>query len=274
MYITGRFQVARWMAVRWARIRPGHQPSVLHHHSLLEDVNVDRVVVNLKTDGVFHGLHLSRETLSELQLFCERSLCFGNGERTYPFFIADKANAEQTYGTKFSVARYLDCLTSCPTLQHLATDPILIAIARRYMGADPVLIGGRIWWSFPANSGSHQQAVDGQSFHYDLDDYRALAFLFYLSDVDHQNGPHVCVRGSHRRKPLHFVASPFKSKSDQKILSTYGPNQILPICGPAGFGFAEDLFCYHKGLHPQANSRLVLQIRYGLWRYGNQGPGE
>jgi len=39
-------------------------------------------------------------------------------------------------------------------------------------------------------------------------------------------------------------------------------------CGPAGSGFAEDIFGFHKGLHPESGDRLITQIRYELRDYG------
>jgi hypothetical protein len=126
-----------------------------------------------------------------------------------------------------------------------------------------------MWWSFAACSDLRQQVHDAQSFHYDLDDYRAIAFFFYLSDVDLESGPHVCVLGSHRRKPLRFLFSPFKSKSDEQVSTFYGADHIVTVCGPVGSGFAEDLFCFHKGLHPKTRDRLLLQVRYRFRAYGD-----
>jgi hypothetical protein len=126
-----------------------------------------------------------------------------------------------------------------------------------------------MWWSFATDSTLCQQIEDGQSFHYDLDDYRAIAFFFYLSNVDLESGAHLCVLGSHRRKPIRFLLSPFKSKSDEKIHTFYGTDHVATACGPAGSAFAEDLFCFHKGLHPTKTDRLLLQIRYRFQTYGD-----
>lgn len=274
MCVAGRFRASRWMAARWARKWRSHTAAIHHDGSLLEDVDVDNVVSGLQADGLVTGLRLRPEALRSLQLFCEEGVCFGNGESRYPLHIAEKAMAEQKYGTKFSIARYLGSLHTCPTVERLAVDPTILAIAGQYFGAEPVLLGGRTWWSFPAESSTLRKTFDGQCFHYDLDDYYAMAFLFYLSDVDEQSGPHIYVRTSHRRKPLRFLLAPLRSRPDQKIVDFYGPGSIILVCGSAGSGFVEDLFCYHKGSHPLGRNRLVLQFRYGLRRYGNEGPGE
>jgi hypothetical protein len=267
MYLTGRFQLARSLAVAYHQRRSQRRSLSQEHCSRLEDVNIDRAIGALKREGVFSGLRLREDTLHELRSHCERSVCFGNSKRTYPFLMADRAAAEQAYQVRFSIGRYFNSLDTCSTLQNLVNDSTLISIARGYLGAEPALLGTRMWWSFPTQSNSHQQARDGQAFHYDLDDYRAISFFFYLSDVGLGSGPHVCIARSHRRKPLRFLISPFKSKSDEQIRSVYGPHQIVTLCGRAGSGFVEDLFCFHKGSHPHTTDRLLLQVRYGLKDY-------
>jgi hypothetical protein len=97
--------------------------------------------------------------------------------------------------------------------------------------------------------------------------YRALTFFFYLTDVGLSNGPHVYVRGSHMEKPVRYVASLLKGRSAE-IDRSYGRERQAILCGPAGFGFAEDIFGFHKGASPENGDRLVVQLRYGLRDYG------
>jgi hypothetical protein len=109
---------------------------------------------------------------------------------------------------------------------------------------------------------------DGQGFHYDIDGYRALAFFFYLTDVGPSNGPHVYVRGSHTKKLLRHIVSLYKGRTDAEIESVYGLERQVVCHGPAGSGFAEDIFGFHKGVHPQSGDRLIVQLRFGLRDYG------
>jgi hypothetical protein len=41
--------------------------------------------------------------------------------------------------------------------------------------------------------------------------------------------------------------------------------------GPAGFGFAVDLFGCHRGKPPEKSDRLALQIRFALYNYNQDG---
>jgi hypothetical protein len=268
MYVMGRFQPVRNAAALYYRCLPVRKAIVRGLSPNVENVDIERVVSSLRKDGVANGLALRSEALEELTSFCNDAVCFGNGQRQYPFLLDNLAEAETAHGLKFTIGRYLGALTTCPRLQSLTCDPILLAIASRYFRTEPVLVGARIWWSFPASSNDDRQRRDGQQFHFDLDDYRALSFFFYLYDVDDRSGPHVVVKGSHRWKPLRYLVSLGKSKSREEIIAAYGRDQVVTIRGRAGSGFVEDLFCYHKGDHPRSRGRLLLQLRFGFTKYG------
>jgi hypothetical protein len=135
------------------------------------------------------------------------------------------------------------------------------------------LIGARIWWSFATQASPEQHSKSGQTFHYDIDGYRSVSYFFYLTDVDEDAGAHTYVRGSHRKKRLSHLLSIRKSRSDCEIAAAYNPDDIRNICGSAGQGFAEDTFCFHKGLSPRLRDRLVLQVRFGLRDYGTSPTG-
>jgi hypothetical protein len=88
--------------------------------------------------------------------------------------------------------------------------------------------------------------------------------FFLLTDVGLSNGPHIYVLGSHVKKPLKHLVSIYKGRSDAEIETCYGLERQDTLCGPARFGFAEDVFDFHKGLHPERGDRLIFQLRYGL----------
>ena len=156
----------------------------------------------------------------------------------------------------------------CPTIKELASDPILLEIASKYLGTEAIFTGTRLWWIFPVDEASYNPIRIASYFHYDVDDYNSLRFFFYLTDVDIDSGSHLYVRGSHRRKRFANLLSPFKQCSDEEIANYYGKENIVNICGEAGFGFAEDTFCYHKASRPKAKSRLILQLQYAMNDYG------
>jgi hypothetical protein len=101
-------------------------------------------------------------------------------------------------------------------------------------------------------------------FHFDLDDWRALKFFFYLTDVGIDDGPHVYVRGSHRSRPLGDQFIPFKGRSAQFIAARHTPASVTTVTGLAGTGFVEDPYGYHTGRSVKSRARLMLDIEYGV----------
>jgi hypothetical protein len=71
MYLAGRFQGVRVVAVAYSRRHPQAVPLTRERSSLLESADIDEAVVHLNERGVYGGLRLSSETLKELHLFCD-----------------------------------------------------------------------------------------------------------------------------------------------------------------------------------------------------------
>ena len=252
MYTQGRFHGFRTAAVKLNRLQRPPVRNGDHDSVSLQPVRIAEAVERLKRDGAYEDLHLQESALCELRDFCENSECFGSATREYPFHWSERAAAEELYGRRLPLGWYSDVTARCAAANRLANDAALWSIARGYFGSEPALIGARAWWSFAAAGEDGEVARNGQAFHFDLDGYRALSFFFYLTEVDMEGGPHIFVRGSHRRKRLSHLLSLHKSRPDAEIEAQYSSENIRPICGKAGTGFAEDTFCFHKGLIPQS----------------------
>jgi hypothetical protein len=266
MYTCGRLRPVRSLVV-WVYSRR-HVDTPTISLSLVEDVDVDLVVRTMGRDGIFSGLRLCNDAIEELRAFSLNAICFGDGNPDFPFRYADKEAAELQHARTFRLGRLNQALSACPALRTLTSDAKLLQIARKYLGTEPVLVGARMWWSFPGPADALQQMQAGQGFHYDIDGYRALAFFFYLTDVGPSDGPHVYIRGSHVDKSLKHLFSVHRGRSDVDIDSYYGPDRHVTLCGPAGFGFAEDIFGFHRGSPSATGDRLLVQVRYGLRDYG------
>jgi hypothetical protein len=273
MYTFGRFETVRKTAVLLNRYRNPPLFGAADQSRDIHPLPVNDVAAQIERDGLFSGLVLKQETLEQLQKYCAETICYGEGERSLPLYAQDREAAESQYGRRILLGRYLDCRSECPPVARLEHDATLRAIARQYFGSEPVLIGARMWWSFATHSTRDEQSKSGQTFHYDIDGYRSLAFFFYLTDVDEEGGPHIYVSGSHKRKQLRHLVSLKKSRRDAQVEGIYGRSAVKAVEGKAGHGFAEDIFCFHKGLGPRKRDRLVLQIRFGLHDYGTSAAG-
>jgi hypothetical protein len=271
MYVFGRFRVIRSLVVFAYKTRAAKAALLAARTPAVEPLDASQAARAIVKDGYATGLRLKPSILDELQTLSTTVNCFGEEDFKLPFYVEERAAAEQRYGRKLKVGRFDDLLQTSPAVQSIASDPTIRAIARGYLGCEPALLGARMWWSFASEADAAQQRSLGQGFHYDIDGYRALAFFFYLTDVTPLNGAHICVRGSHSEKPLKALVSLHKSRSDAEIAEWYGLERQMVLCGSAGDGFAEDIFCFHKGLHPEGGDRLILQVRFGLRNYDVKG---
>jgi hypothetical protein len=187
-----------------------------------------------------------------------------SGAPNVRFRYADRAKAERRLGKSILLARYFDVEDRCPAIRAISHDPLLRYLAASYLGTEPGNTETRLWWSFVGEATSAEREQADQRFHYDLHDYRCIAFFFHLTDVDELSGPHTLVKGSQRRKPMRMLLRGSGHSSDEEIDGLYGAETIVTLCGPAGYGFAVDPFGYHRGSPPAKSDRLMLRVRFTL----------
>jgi hypothetical protein len=116
----------------------------------------------------------------------------------------------------------------------------------------------------PSNSMSVFYVYPHNLMHFDVNVWSSITCFFYVNDVGAGCGPHVYVRGSHQRKRLRDQFTLFVGKPISKVIAFYGSDNVVTICGSAGFGFVEDPFGFHMGTVAQNSPRLVLEIEYGI----------
>ncbi len=151
---------------------------------------------------------------------------------------------------------HLRDVIACPHILALANSAPLLGLAARYMRCKPTISALGLRWSFPVAG----DASDLQAFHRDSEDWRYLKVLVYLTDVDHDAGPHVYLHGSH----LSQAPVRLRFYSDDEIAANYGAGRLLTATGTRGFCFAVDTAGIHKGTAPHLLPRLMLQIQYSL----------
>jgi len=152
----------------------------------------------------------------------------------------------------------------CEGVTRIAHDPRAIEVARRFLGAEPILFTSKIYWTTPrpdANGRMGGAAENGQ-FHYDLADVKAVTLFVYLTDVDEESGPHVVIPGTQRRVT---PAQILRRTISEEFVQRHYPGKAVTITGRRGTSWFEDITCYHK----QAigtKVRLMLSIIYSLHR--------
>lgn len=146
----------------------------------------------------------------------------------------------------------------------LALDPQIVAVARRYLGAEPILFRTQLYWTLPRPDAAAclDAAAEHGRFHYDISDSRSVTVFVYLSDVDEECGPHVVLRGTHGRRGLLRGLSRFIT--EEEIARRY-PGRLHMITGRRGTAWFEDITCYHRQA-PALRPRLMLSVIYTLHR--------
>ena len=270
VFVLGRFNLIRFLysLVSCWRAKPQRASKI---ESLFPHVDPDRIVDTLKQDGIYTDFSLPSEILAGLLHHTQTQNCYAGGHSDVGFNISQKHEVDRIYDKPFYVARYFNISSGWSEISQLANDPKIQEIADRYIGQPAKYTGASLFWTFPIRGAS--QDSDQQKFsyfHYDLDDFASLRFCFYLTDVDEENGPHLCIRGSHFKKSIFDVLNFFtRIQSPEKLSKFYGKDKFVTLQGNSGTGFIEDTFCFHKGIPPKSKPRLFLQLHFAANNYSD-----
>jgi hypothetical protein len=237
-------------------------------NSVFPDLDPERAVKTLKDDGLHLGITIPSHLLKEILDFVQTATYLGNGDLQFPFSLANRKAQEIKSGKHFRIGYNFEPSSQCAAIRKLAADPKLWEIAAKYFESQPMLACAQLWWTFVNDAPAEGRAQGFYRFHYDLEDYACVKFMFYLTDVDLSGGPHLCVKGSHKKKKLSHQFSLLRERDDREIAEYYGDENIVTICDRAGVGFAEDPFCFHKGILPQKRDRLILEFKFTINNYG------
>jgi hypothetical protein len=267
MFCVTRINILRSLGIFILK-RPHSESNIETKNSLFNELNTNKITESLKTDGLYLNIKLPQQTVKEIVNFAESAKYLGNANFRYSFHLCEKNLAEQKHQQTFFSAHHFNPSQQCEAIAKLERDPLLWKVAAKYLETDPVLIGSRIWWTFATKQKLSESVKGFFRFHYDLEDYRFIKFMFYLTDVDTNSAPHVCVRGSHKNKKLQHQFSLLREREDREIVNFYGKEKIEIICGKAGFGFVEDFYCFHKAMIPKNKNRLMLEIKFAMNDYG------
>jgi hypothetical protein len=271
MFTFARFEIVRKYAVRKRRPNSSLPQAAAESAVLQTELPAQEIVHRLRGDGIADGLRLREEAVASVNFFAASAQCYGNAERERPL---ERSPSGCLMLGDAVIGDYLDGIAGCKTIQHIWQDPTILAIAGAYLGARPLPLRSRLWWSLRADHATAtMRSVYAQDcFHFDLDDWRAVKFFFYMTNVGPENGPHVYVRKSHRNRSVLDQLSPFKSRSDRHVIAKYGRDNLVMIQGPAGTGFVEDPFGFHTGTSVKGAGRLILEVEYGVSRTPLAGP--
>ena len=92
----------------------------------------------------------------------------------------------------------LATIRQCPHISKILSNKSMHAVAKSYLGQNPILYSINTFWNFPnpqvARKGGAilQKEYDGvQTWHRDKDDFKFLAFFIFLTDTSESDGSHL-----------------------------------------------------------------------------------
>ena len=153
-------------------------------------------------------------------------------------------------------------LVNDPEIQKLMMDPVLINVARNYLGSEPIFDFPALWWTSAFNKAASHEAA--QLYHFDLDRVKWLKIFFYINGVSPDNGPHCYIKGSHRagNKPAELLKRGYARIPDSDLKKFYKEEDFIELSAEAGAVFAGDTKCWHKGKPLKKGHRLAMEFEY------------
>jgi hypothetical protein len=220
-------------------------------------------------DGIReNGFRVFDQRLPEA--WCDEVLRFASEQPSIPYGEGGRADEKVVYdperwvSTKYEFEEEL--LLTIPTVRRLLADPSILAVAQAYLGSKPVLDLLSMWWSTARSR--EASAAAAQLYHFDMDRLKFIKFFVYVTDVGPENGPHVYVSGSVKRKPRELLRD--DRIPDEQIDHHYPAERVTEITGPRGTIFAADTRGLHKGKPLRVGHRLLLQLEFANSLFGQR----
>lgn len=142
-------------------------------------------------------------------------------------------------------------------ISEIARSPAVLEIVNSYLGENAVLSQSVCWITRPS---SLPESHFEYGFHMDVADWKWLNLFIYLTDVDIDSGPHMCIDGTHTRR--HFTSGIERRISDRRAVEVYGANSFITFVGPAGTALFEDTGNYHSARKVKFGYRHMLQLNF------------
>jgi hypothetical protein len=147
----------------------------------------------------------------------------------------------------------------CEALAEIASDPAVVAVAREYLGVEPVLFASRVYDTAPRHVSETMRNV-----HFDATDFLDVTLFFYLGDVDEDSSPHVVYVGTHRHKSWRDLR--LRRYTTAEAEQRFGSDCPRTITGKAGTAFFEDTAVFHRIDYQEQAGRLMACVTYTINR--------
>jgi hypothetical protein len=158
-------------------------------------------------------------------------------------------------------------VVSSKYFQLLLQDQQLMKVAAVYLNSNPVVIGGRLYWSI---KGKSKEFLTPENWHVDAGDGLKFVKVFVaLTDVSIQSGPTGFIEGTCKTLPRkYFSGRRFHENEIEKDFS----GRIINATGPVGTVYMVDTRGLHRGTPVESGVRLLAHFLYGTDFFGSPRP--
>ncbi len=178
-------------------------------------------------------------------------------------------DAEAPRGSGYKFAE--ETVIKAPDAQKLMADKSVLAVVQSYLGCEPMMDIADMWWSVAAKKITAETQELAQLYHFDMNRIKWLKVMFYLTDVDTNNGPHCFIRGSHEAgcQPGDILDRGYARIPDEDLAPYYAKENFIELTGKRGTIIIADTRGFHKGKTPVDNDRLVFQLNFSDSMFGS-----
>lgn len=234
---------------------------------LTSGYDINRIIKELKKDGISKCIKLNKETVKHILEYINDKPVFALRNPQLGYYLKDQKKMEEKLGKEILLAQYNN-IEENNLFSEIVNSPLLLNVAKQYLGKYVKKVGTILWWTFPSNVSNEERIKHAHFFHRDVDDYKFLKIFFYLTDLEKGDGTHVFVKGTHNPGFKEFFNEGFRVKryTDVQINKRY-PEKVFEVLGKSGDGFVEDTLGFHKANTPVKNPRLAFEITYAINDY-------
>lgn len=222
---------------------------------------IDDAVAGVQRDGCYVFKHTVDQSISTaIREFAEQVPSIARGANLAPAIYPRTSPTVGRYDIEETTA------LQCAEVQEFATDPAMALIAQKYLGQPVLMDEIAFWWT--TTQRVEDANLNAQMFHQDRDRLSFLKFFIFLTDVTPETGPHVYLKGSHRKIPWHLRKDGRITDDAVKTAGLW--ENVVELYGPAGTVMAVDTIGLHKGKTPTAGDRLALESEFSTSLFGNE----
>lgn len=153
------------------------------------------------------------------------------------------------------------------TAQSVLQDKQLITLAAKYLNANPVVIGSRLYYSI---AHKNREFLTPENWHVDSGDgLRFIKTFIALSNIESSNGPTGFIQGTHQSLPRKYYSGRrfFPEEIEQKF-----KGRFVEATGKVGTIYFVDTRGLHRGTPVREGSRLLFHYLYGTDFFGSARP--